>query len=215
MAKSVSVVIVEPYAVIRRGLGAMLDSIPDVSEWRSFASVADLEADGSVGRGDVLILSLPAIEADGRGIPVDPSVRTIVLIPSGDPRELEVATATRANGYMLMADVDVSSLRTALTQVHRDVMPLPEVVSSYLLGRARGDDPLSLWRSVRLSPREREVLDLLVAGHSNQQIATELEISVHSAKRHVSSILRKLDSPSRAHLVSTALRSGVLRVGRI
>lgn len=208
------VVVVEPYEVVRRGLGTMLDALPDVAEWQCFASVADLETDGAIEPGDVLLLSVSAVEDHGQDVEVAAAVRTIVLIPSPDPAALEIATAIPANGYMLMADVSVGSLRAAVTQVRQDVMPLPDAVSSHLLRRARGDDPLSIWRSVRLSPREREVLDLLAAGSSNQQIAYELRISIHSAKRHVSNILRKLDSPSRAHLVSTALRSGVVRVGR-
>ena len=72
---------------------------------------------------------------------------------------------------------------------------------------ARGDSPGLGAGMPRLSPREHDVLELLVAGHSNQEIADELGISLHGAKRHVSSILGKFDSPSRSHLVSRVLQA--------
>jgi two-component system nitrate/nitrite response regulator NarL len=72
-----------------------------------------------------------------------------------------------------------------------------------MLGAARaGDRPRT-----PLRPREGDVLELLVTGHSNQEIAAHLGISIHSARRHVSSILAKFDSPSRSHLVSRVLQA--------
>jgi DNA-binding CsgD family transcriptional regulator len=63
--------------------------------------------------------------------------------------------------------------------------------------------------AVRLTPREQQVLVLMVEGLSNKQIGRRLDISFHGAKRLVASILAKLDSPTRTVAVARALREGL------
>jgi DNA-binding NarL/FixJ family response regulator len=64
--------------------------------------------------------------------------------------------------------------------------------------------------NVRLSPREREVLNLLTQGHSNREIALHLNVAHKTVKNHVSNILSKMDTSSRTQAVIQALRSGIL-----
>jgi DNA-binding NarL/FixJ family response regulator len=64
--------------------------------------------------------------------------------------------------------------------------------------------------NVRLSPREREVLNLLTQGHSNREIALQLNVAHKTVKNHVSNILSKMDTTSRTQAVIQALRSGIL-----
>lgn len=64
--------------------------------------------------------------------------------------------------------------------------------------------------NVRLSPREREVLNLLTQGHSNREIATQLNVAHKTVKNHVSNILSKMDTNSRTQAVIQALRSGII-----
>jgi DNA-binding NarL/FixJ family response regulator len=66
----------------------------------------------------------------------------------------------------------------------------PEIVST-LISRERPDDSVA-----KLTPREREILELMASGHSNQGIATKLVITLRSVEKHVSSIFGKLDLPS-------------------
>ncbi len=76
-------------------------------------------------------------------------------------------------------------------------------------GRAReeqGDQPSIL------TPRERQVLELVARGYPNKSIAYELGISEHTAKFHVGSLLTKLDAASRAEVVTNATRRGLLSV---
>jgi DNA-binding NarL/FixJ family response regulator len=63
-------------------------------------------------------------------------------------------------------------------------------------------------RHANLSPREREVLELIAGGASNTEIATRLELSIHTAKRHVASILSKLQVHSRAEAAALAWDPG-------
>jgi len=145
---------------------------------------------------------VPAAVPDG--------ARRLVLVSGGDRDDLTSALSVTADGYVVLRDVTAESLRAALLKVLSGQMRLPDDVTMYLLDVARGDGPdgpggPTVMRP--LSPREDDVLELLVAGCSNQEIATELGISVYGAKRHVSDLLAKFDSPSRSHLVSRVLQA--------
>jgi DNA-binding NarL/FixJ family response regulator len=140
-----------------------------------------------------------------------PARRTIALIESTTVPGLEAAAQVHADGYLLLAETTADMLRAAVRDVVAGRMSLPQALSSHLLERARRPDPLAVSRSVRLSPREEDVLALLVAGLSNKQIARQLDISIHGAKRHVSSVLNKYNAPSRSYLISRSLQLGLAK----
>jgi len=171
-------------------------------------------------RHEVARLGLESVLERGHERPpadLPDGARRLVLVSGGDREDPGSALRVTAEGYVVLRDVTGASLRAALLEVLNGQVRLPDEVTMYLLDVADGDDPGGPGgpggpgRMPRLSRREDEVLELLVAGCSNQEIATELGISVHGAKRHVSSILAKFDSPSRSHLVSRVLQA---RAGR-
>lgn len=184
----IRVLVLEQREVVRLGLEAMLDAIPEVSRRAGAAEGVDV------------VISSPELSAAA-----PPSARRLVLVTAWSGADIEAAVAARPDGYVAVRDLTSSSLRRALHQVTVGDVPLPEQVASYLLEVARRD--MRAAPTTRLTPREDDVLELLVAGHSNQEIATSLGISIHGAKRHVSSILNKFESPSRAHLVSRVLQA--------
>lgn len=212
MAHEIRVLLVEPVAVVSYGLGAMATSIPEVRDWRRAASLAEARSlmAGAPPVDAVIVSAAVLAGASADEAAAVRSAPTVVLVPSAEPRDLEVATGLEASGYLVVPDVTTALLREALFDAVAGRMALPPPVASHLLKRARGDDPVVVSRAVRLSPREEDVLELVVAGMSNQQIAHELAISIHGVKRHVSSILSKHNSPSRAHLVSRVIRSGLV-----
>jgi DNA-binding CsgD family transcriptional regulator len=97
---------------------------------------------------------------------------------------------------------DVSGLRLARTGESADA-----TLVSPLVNRG-GADPLG----VQLTPREIEVLNLMAEGASNKTIARRLEISVHTVKFHVGSLLDKLDAAGRTDAVAQAARLGVINL---
>ena len=97
---------------------------------------------------------------------------------------------------------DVSGLRLARTGESADATLVSPLVSS------GGADPLG----VGLTPREIEVLNLMAEGASNKTIARRLEISVHTVKFHVGSLLDKLDAAGRTDAVAQAARLGVINL---
>jgi DNA-binding NarL/FixJ family response regulator len=97
-------------------------------------------------------------------------------------------------GYLLKDLVsDLEEFAAAVRRVGEGGSALDPAVVSQLLGRARSDDPLAA-----LTPREREVLELMAEGRSNQAIAERLFVTPRAVEKHVTSIFTKLDLPASA-----------------
>jgi two-component system response regulator NreC len=124
-----------------------------------------------------------------------------------DPRYVREAFAAGASGYVLKeaADAEVVAAVREVARGGRYVNPelgARLVTAEAEAGRRAEDDPLS--------EREREVLRLLALGHTNQEIAKQLYISVRTAETHRAHIMQKLRLTSRAELVRYALAQGLL-----
>ncbi|HSC49370.1 MAG TPA: response regulator transcription factor [Gaiellaceae bacterium] len=120
-----------------------------------------------------------------------------------------LADSAEGVGYLLKDRIsDVDEFVAALRRVADGGSALDPIIVSTLVSRERPDDPLA-----QLTPREREVLELMAAGSSNQGIADELVITVRAVEKYVSSIFTKLGLPStgsesrRVLAVLTFLRS--------
>jgi DNA-binding NarL/FixJ family response regulator len=119
-----------------------------------------------------------------------PSVGVLVLsqyLELGLAEEL-LADSAEGLGYLLKDRVsDVSEFAAAVRRVGEGGLALDPMIVSLLLGRRRGQDPLA-----ELSPREREVLELMAEGRSNQGIAERLVITERAVQKHATNIFRKL-----------------------
>ena len=120
-----------------------------------------------------------------------------------------LADSAEGVGYLLKDRIgDVDEFVAALRRVADGGSALDPIIVSTLVSRERPDDPLA-----QLTPREREVLELMAGGASNQGIADELVITVRAVEKYVSSIFTKLGLPStgsesrRVLAVLTFLRS--------
>jgi DNA-binding NarL/FixJ family response regulator len=103
-----------------------------------------------------------------------------------------LAESAEGVGYLLKDRIgDVKEFVSAVRRVARGGSALDPIIVSTLLSRQRTDDPIS-----QLTPREREVLELMATGSSNQGIADELVITLRAVEKYVSSIFGKLGLPS-------------------
>ena len=134
-----------------------------------------------------------------------PSTGVLVLsqyVESGYALEL-LSDSAEGVGYLLKDRVsDVEQFASAVRRVAEGGSVLDPDVVSQLLGRRRRDDPLE-----QLTPREREVLELMAEGRSNQAIADQLFVTLRAVEKHVTSIFSKLNLPA-----STADHRRVLAV---
>jgi DNA-binding NarL/FixJ family response regulator len=119
-----------------------------------------------------------------------PSVGVLVLsqyVELGLAEEL-LAESAEGVGYLLKDRVsDVKDFAAAVRRVAEGGSALDPTIVSQLLGRRRGDDPLA-----EITPREREVLELMAEGRSNQGIAERLVITERAVQKHITSIFEKL-----------------------
>jgi two-component system nitrate/nitrite response regulator NarL len=127
-----------------------------------------------------------------------------VVLASEDARAPELLSAGAA--AVLRRDVGPDRLRTALIAVNAGLV----VLDAALARTALPDASVEADVGEELSPRERQVLTLLASGLSNRKIAERLEISEHTAKFHVVSILAKLGAATRTEAVVIAARKGLL-----
>jgi two-component system response regulator NreC len=209
---SVRVLIVDDHAVVRTGLRLLLDTEDDLETVAEAGTARDAVFEARKHKPDVVLMDV--VLPDRSGIEVTPDVlkeapeaKVLVLSMEDDPSYVREAFSAGASGYVLKEAAD-NELVTALRQVaagERYVHPSrgarlapPEAEAA-----ARADaDPLS--------DREREVLRLLALGHTNQEIAKMLFISVRTAETHRAHIMQKLRLTTRAELVRYALANGLL-----
>jgi DNA-binding NarL/FixJ family response regulator len=197
----VRVAIAEDSVLLREGLARLLDDA-------GFDIVAQCE------NADELMLKVRSYSPDVAIVDIrlppthsDEGLRAALEIRSNHPSvgvlvlsqyvELGLALKLLADsaegvGYLLKDRIsDVDDFVSALRRVADGGSALDPIIVSTLLARQRPDDPLA-----RLTPRERQVLELMAAGSSNQGIADELVITVRAVEKYVSSIFGKLGLPS-------------------
>lgn len=207
----IRVLVVDDHAVVRSGLRLVLEreGIEVVAE----AGTADEGIRAArLEKPDVVLLDVvmpgrSGLEAAEEIISASKGARVLVLSMQDDPSYVREAFAAGASGYMLKEAADIE-----LVQAVREVASGGRYVHPTLgarlaqaeveAARRAADDPLS--------EREREVLRLLALGHTNQEIAKQLYISVRTAETHRAHIMQKLGLGTRAELVRYALANGML-----
>lgn len=207
------VAVLEPSDVLRCGLATMLGRLARISRLECHRCIDELiaarKARGSGCNPDIVIVSCaPNDDVADLVRSMFPMSRVLELVASAEPGDLAMAAKTHADGYLMLHDMTEAKLEGALQALMRGELPMSLPVANYLLERARSTDSSPSRIQPYFSPRERDVIALLLDGLSNQQIAHKLGISLHSAKRHVSAVLHKVNSPSRTHFVARMLREG-------
>jgi two-component system, NarL family, response regulator NreC len=209
---SIRVLVVDDHAVVRAGLRRVLDAESDI-ETVGEAANADravfeaIEHKPDVVLMDVMMPGKSGIEGMPALLQAVPDAKVLILSMQDDPRYVQEAFAAGASGYVLKeaADTEVVAAVRAVAGGERYVHPAlgARLVEAAAAERKRAEvDPLS--------EREREVLRLLALGHTNQEIAKMLYISVRTAETHRAHIMQKLGLSSRAELVRYALSEGLL-----
>ena len=212
MSDRIRILVTDDHAIIRKGIRAMLEIVPDME-------VVGEAADGQTGvaqavalRPDVILMDLVMPEMDGieaiRQIKVQqPEARILVLTSFAGDDKVFPAIKAGALGYHLK-DSDPEELVQAIRQVHRGEASLHPMIARKLLqelARPLEQPPTP----DPLTQRELEVLRLVAQGLDNQEIADRLVISEATVRTHVSNILSKLHLASRTQAALYALREGL------
>ena len=209
---SIRVLVVDDHAIVRSGLRRVLDAEPDI-ETVSEAENADravfeaMEHKPDIVLMDVVMPGKSGIEGLPALLQAVPTVQVLILSMQDDPRYVREAFEAGASGYVLKEAAD-TELITAVRAVAAGEQYVHPTLGARLL--AAEVEERKRAEANPLSEREREVLRLLALGHTNQEIAKLLYISVRTAETHRAHIMQKLRLSSRAELVRYALAEGLL-----
>jgi len=208
----IRVVLVDDHAVVRSGLRLLLEAQDDLEVIGEGGSAQDAVFRARALKPDVMLLDVvmpgeSGIEVLPELLKESPETKILVLSMQDDPSYVREAFAAGARGYVLKeaADEEVVSAVREVAGGGSYVHPAlgARMVAADAAERAAAEaDPLS--------EREREVLRLLAMGHTNQEIAGRLYISVRTAESHRAHIMQKLRLSTRAELVRYALANGLL-----
>jgi two-component system, NarL family, response regulator NreC len=209
---SVRVLIVDDHAVVRAGLKLLLEAEDDLDPVGEAGTARDAIFQARSLKPDVILLDV--VMPDQSGLDVlptliheQPETKVLILSMQDDPQYVRQAFAAGASGYVLKEAAD-----TEVVAAIREVARGGRYVNPELGARLVFAETEAVRRAEAdpLSDREREVLRLLALGHTNQEIAKQLYISVRTAETHRAHIMQKLQLRSRAELVRHALAQGLL-----
>jgi DNA-binding NarL/FixJ family response regulator len=204
----IRVVIADDHGVVRDGLAGVISAQPDLEVLATVENGAEAIETCRATSPDVVLMDLEMPVLDGieatRVIREQrPETAVVVLTSFSDARRITAALGAGAAGYLLKdasADDVVRGIRAAAA----GGAPLDPQAARLLLEAKDAPDPLE-----GISPREREVLGLLLDGLPNKLIAQRLGISEKTVKTHLTSIFRRIDVTDRVQAILWAERQGL------
>jgi DNA-binding NarL/FixJ family response regulator len=211
--------IADDHEVVRKGLCALLQAeagwevCGEAADGREAAEkIRDLKPDVSIL--DIGMPGLNGLEATRQILKDDPRARVLILTFHDSDQVVRDVLNAGARGFLLKSDaardlvVAIEALRRDKTYFTSKVAAM--VLEGYLKGGTKAA-PVSVGRD-RLTPREREVVQLLAEGKSTKEVAVALGLSVKTAETHRSNIMRKLQLHSVSDLVLYAVRNNIVHI---
>ena len=216
-SESITVALVDDEAMVRAGLRALLERTGPFRVIGEFADARQaVRACGDL-RPDVVILdiAMPGLSGIDAVAPIKhaaPNTKVLIASQHEGHSFVRQALEAGADGYLSKGS-DPEELRLAVESIHRGDSFLSPRVSGALVGRMRGHDEVRIGSQLEaLTPREREVFQLIAVGKANKEIGRMLNISLATVKKHRENLQRKLDCHSGAEIARLAIREGLLSI---
>jgi len=211
----IRILIIDDHQLVRSGLRRLLEGEEDFTVEDEAGTAYDAVRLARLHKPDVILLDV--VMPGGSGLDAIPEIREaapdakiVTLSMQDDPSYVRQAFASGANGYVLKEAADDELLAAV-----REVAAGGSYVDPQLGARLAAADATAAAEAAAdpLTDREHEVLRLLALGHTNQEIAQMLFLSVRTAETHRARIMQKLRISTRADLVRYAIDHGVLADG--
>jgi len=216
---TIRILLVDDHAVIRQALRMLLESqaelevVADVENGREAVTAVE-KLNPDVVLMDVVMPGLNGLEATRQIRRSSPGTKVVMLSGYVDEDQLLESLRSGASGYIIKKS-DVSELVLAIQTVHRGNSYFSSALSEgfdlaeVLYQAKRTDQRTGVYA---LTSREREVLQLIAEGYTNQGIANELYISVKTVEAHKAHIMAKLHARNRTDLIRYAIRKGIVHM---
>lgn len=215
---SLRLLLADDHALVRAGMRALLSELPGVEVVAETGDGREAlrlvrEKKPDIALIDISMPELNGLEVASRIVQEHPNTRVIIVSMHGDDESVRRALVAGASGYLLK-NSDRSELELALRAVARGdkwLTPslMKRVVAAYTQGAAApatGDGRFAV-----LTPRQREVLQLVAEGHSNKEIASRLNVALKTVETHRTELMDRLGIHGVASLVRYAIQVGLVR----
>lgn len=210
----IRVLVADDHKLFIDGLGSILQRRPDievVGAARDGLSTVRLaaELEPNLILMDISMPHLNGIEATRKIMAERPTTRVIMLSMHSDRRYVVAALRAGARGYLLKDSASEDLLEAIERVMAGDLYLSSKMSGQVLMDFISGGDASSSSAFTVLSPREREVLQLIAEGHSTKDVASRLSVSVKTVETHRSQVMDKLHLHSIAELTKYAIREGL------
>ncbi len=202
----IRVMVVDDHAVVRHGLTKLLGAAADIDVVADASGGEEVAALVRSATPDVILMDLSMPEVDGveatrRALTIRPEAKVVMLTSFSDPEQVNAALDAGAVGYILK-DAAPEEIVQAVRAAGRGEAPFsPRAAGALLQRRAQkriGED---------LTPREREVLELVGQGLANKQISRKLGIREKTVKAHLTSVFQRIGVSDRTSAALWAARN--------
>src|SRR5664280_2481526 len=207
MKKSkISVLLVDDHALVRRGFRLMLEDDPEITIVAEAGDGADAVKLARELRPRVVVMdcALPGMSGMDATKQIRqqwPDIAVLMLTMHSEDTWVRLALEAGANGYILKSAVDLDLIQAVRKVAERETVLDPKVATPAAL---KGD------KSLGLTTRELEILQLIVSGKSNKEIASDLSLSVNTVSVHRANIMETLGIHNTAELVVYAIKNGLV-----
>lgn len=214
---SIRILIADDHAVFRSGLRALLEKESDIEVVGETGSGLDTLKAMETIKVDVLVLdiNMPGLSGNRvaeQALQQRPTLAIVILTMHEDEYYLQELLRIGVRGYVLKKSTGTEVLH-AIRAVYRGDSYIDPAMASLVISPYVGRTPAKKpSRASLLTQREKEVLELLVYGHTNAEVAEKLCISDRTVETHRTNITGKLGLKSRADLVRFAIDNGLLKV---
>ncbi len=207
------ILIADDHAIVRTGLRTLLKEEPTLELVGEASGGYEAIEQVKATSPDILLLDLSMPDLDGIGVtkelkPDFPQLRILILTIHEDEALVREAIKAGASGYILKRAAE-SELVSAINVLMRGDMYVDPALLRTLVkeGEAHAEENLQV---ETLTPRELDVLGLIVLGYTNRQVGEELNISIRTVEGHRANLSDKIGAQSRADLVRYAREKGLL-----
>ena len=211
------ILIADDHEVARQGIRALLESHPG---WEVCAEAKDgreavelaTNSKPDIALLDIGMPNLNGLDAARQILAMSPAIRILILTMHDAEQVVREVLAAGARGFVLKSDAARDLVAAVDALQHRRTFFTTRVTQMVLNGYLHQEKESQPLAKAVLTPREREVIQLLAEGKTSKEVAVALKLSVKTAETHRTNLMRKLDLHSVADLTLYAIRNGIVQI---